>query len=618
MVQILVVEDSPTQAELLKDMLEHRQYGVTVVPDGKAALDTLQQEMPHIIISDIVMPQLDGYRFCRQIKQSKQFGHIPVILLTALNQSHDVIRGLQCGADNFITKPFNETFLLSRIDYILANQELRNRPSEGQTFEVSFDGAAYHIDANRYQTLDFLLTTYEDAVHKKCELEALNEEIVKTKLALEKANRKLYERVQTQSLHLRASQSNYRMLLENNADAIVVVDPENRVLYNNAAADELFGCTNQELLGATFPFKVELDIFQELNIKRPTGETIVAEMRAEMTFWQGQNCFLASLRDITQRKQMEESLELALAQLKTAQTRIIQQERLRALGQMASGMVHDFNNALLPIIGFSDLLLTQPHIMDETQKLRECLEFIRTAGRDAADMVGRLQNFYRRRDRNELPARSDLNQIVEESIALTRPKWKDQAQLAGRFIQIVTELNETPPVVGTSQEIREILTNLIFNAVDAIAQHGVISISTRHNGDGVTLRITDNGEGMPETVRCCCLEPFFSTKGKQGTGLGLSMVYGIVQRCEGTLNIESTPGQGTTIDVCLPAYNSTTKATPKIETRTIVRGLDILLADDEQMVRNLIKEYLTLDGHNSPQLMARMHWANFKQANLIC
>ncbi len=164
--QILVVEDSPTQAEELKYLLEVRGYKVFLAGNGKDALDVLARITPLLVISDIVMPEMNGYELCRRMKQDKGLRGIPVILLTALSDPRDVIKGLECGADNFLVKPYDENYLLSRMDYIIANRELRAHAKIDMGIEVIFSGQRYFISSERRQILDLLLSTYEAATHK--------------------------------------------------------------------------------------------------------------------------------------------------------------------------------------------------------------------------------------------------------------------------------------------------------------------------------------------------------------------------------------------------------------------------------------------------------------------
>lgn len=291
-------------------------------------------------------------------------------------------------------------------------------------------------------------------------------------------------------------------------------------------------------------------------------------------------------------------LQNALAELRNAQQQVIRQERLSALGQMASGVAHDFNNALVPILGFSELLKLSPGALADRERAMSYIDMIHTAAGDAAKVVSRLRQFYRKQEEGDVFDSLDVRKLLLQVITLTRPKWKDQMQAAGITIQFVPELDEVPPVRGDESALREVFTNLIFNAVDAMPKGGIITVRTRLDGNFAAVEIADSGTGMTEEVRKRCLEPFFTTKGERGTGLGLSMVFGIVQRHTGTVDIESAIGKGTTFILRLPLQRM---APPEAEaaacTSAPIRSLAILAVDDEPEVREFVSTMLTEDGH---------------------
>jgi CheY-like chemotaxis protein len=211
--------------------------------------------------------------------------------------------------------------------------------------------------------------------------------------------------------------------------------------------------------------------------------------------------------------------------------------------------------------------------------------------------VSRLREFYRPRLDADLAGIVDLNRLVEQSIKLSQPKWKDQALSNGIAIEIKTELDSVSPVAGHESELREVLTNLVFNAVDAMPKSGSITLRTKADGDHVRLEVSDTGTGMTEDVRRRCLEPFFSTKGEKGSGLGLAMVYGIIKRLRGTIEITSALGAGTTFSIRLPI-----QAEPAASARQEGQGLEgvrlqILVVDDDPLVGRVTGEYLRVAGH---------------------
>ena len=292
-------------------------------------------------------------------------------------------------------------------------------------------------------------------------------------------------------------------------------------------------------------------------------------------------------------------LEKALAELKGTQKQVVHHERLAALGEMAGGIAHDFNNSLCAIVGFTEVLLHRVERGLTKEQATGPLTTILTAAEDASQIVHRLREFYRPSAGDERRLPVNINKLVEQSVALTSPKWKTQSIAAGKEILIETHLEEIPAISGNGAELREVLTNLIFNAVDAMPDGGTISISTRAEGGDVHLQLTDTGIGMTEEVRSRCLEPFFTTKGEHGTGLGLAMVFGVIQRHSGTIELESAPGVGTTFRfrfAALPLENYVT--TPLAEDQT-ERSLHILVVDDQPILSQLLCEYLQKDLHTA-------------------
>lgn len=312
-----------------------------------------------------------------------------------------------------------------------------------------------------------------------------------------------------------------------------------------------------------------------------------------------------SVENITRRQRAEQDLrkvnrelEKALHELKSTQKQVIQQERLSAIGQMASGIAHDFNNALTPILGFTDLLIENPAVLQNKDEAQRCLTMLRTAAQDATAVVHRLREFYRPLESNEEFPVIDLAKIVEQAVSLTEPKWRHQAQASGVTIDVATRLENVPLVAGEESALREVLTNLIFNAVDAMPDGGLITLETGTEGDEALIHVTDTGTGMTEAVRQRCLEPFFSTKGALGTGLGLSMVYGIIERHRGKLDIQSAPGKGTTFTVRMPlAAPASTQQSVSPESKKMGQALNVLVVDDEPRVREVLSAYLGCDGH---------------------
>lgn len=291
-------------------------------------------------------------------------------------------------------------------------------------------------------------------------------------------------------------------------------------------------------------------------------------------------------------------LEDALTELKETQQQAVQQERLRALGTMASGIAHDFNNALSPIMGYSELLATQPETLADTERAVELLKVINTAAEDAAETVNRMREFYRPHDQDEFSQPVLVQEAAKRALELTQPRWRDQAQGEGIDIRVETHLARTPLIRGNEADLREAVANLILNAADAMPEGGTLSLGTRAENQEVLIEVSDTGTGMTEETRLHCLEPFYTTKGERGTGLGLAGVYGTVQRHGAVLGIQSELGKGTTFAIRLPLEDDgQVRAVEQDAPLPPSRTLRVLVVEDEPEVSLLIQQQLRLDGH---------------------
>ena len=294
-------------------------------------------------------------------------------------------------------------------------------------------------------------------------------------------------------------------------------------------------------------------------------------------------------------------LEDTLHQLRSTQQQVIQHERLSALGSMAAGLAHDFNNSLSLILGYSELLLSELATTPYREQSDEYLGTVITAAQDAARMFGRLRSIYRQADHDQDWQTVDLNALVEQAATLTRPRWHGQALGQGVTIRLGTDLAPAlPALLADAAELREMLTNLIFNAVDALPAGGEITLRTRVGAgeDEVVLEVADTGVGMDEETRRRCLEPFFTTKGQKGTGLGLAMVYGTMQRHGGRIELESQLGRGTTFQFTLPLHPQPVADVPAaVAVPEVQRPWRILVVDDQPVFVNILRHYLSSDLH---------------------
>ncbi len=340
-----------------------------------------------------------------------------------------------------------------------------------------------------------------------------------------------------------------------------------------------------------------------LLVEGGTFGVLLVARRQPQSFSSGECEFLRQLSEqvalAAQQTQLYDSLQRAYDDLRQSEQVVMQQDRLRALGQMASGVAHDINNAVSPIMLYVGSLLESEKNL--SPKARGYLEAMERSIEDVAETIARLKDFSRQREAQATLASVRLNTLVKQVVDLTRARWSDMPQRQGFVIQMRTELAaDLPEIMGAESEIREALTNLVFNAVDAMPQGGTLTLRTRvpSSADEVWLEVADSGVGMDEETRKRCLEPFFTTKGERGTGLGLAMVFGMAQRHSAGLEIESEPGRGTTIRLrfCIPVSTLMSESqAPAIPLQPQPQYL--LVVDDDPLLLQSLRDILEADGH---------------------
>jgi signal transduction histidine kinase/ActR/RegA family two-component response regulator len=307
--------------------------------------------------------------------------------------------------------------------------------------------------------------------------------------------------------------------------------------------------------------------------------------------------FVSQMSISIENAQLFSDLKQTLQELRQAQDQIVQAEKLRAMGEMASGVAHDFNNVLAVVLGNIQLLLYQlDHLSPE--EIREGLKIIEQSSKDGAETVRRIQEFTGVRRDKEFVSLS-LNEVITEVVNITQPRWKDQTQKKGIQVGLAAQLGEIPLIMGNPSELREVLTNIIFNAVDAMPEGGKLTIATQPQAEGwVEVRIADTGIGMTEEVKKRIFDPFFTTKGVTNSGLGMSVSYGIIKRHGGEILIESELGKGTTFIIHLPTgYGEEETAVKEVTPIKESRQARILVIDDEDSVRDILSRMLKTKGH---------------------
>lgn len=294
-----------------------------------------------------------------------------------------------------------------------------------------------------------------------------------------------------------------------------------------------------------------------------------------------------------ENSRLYDELRAALRTVEESQQRVVQGERLRALGEMAGGVAHDFNNVLAIIVGRAEVILSET---DDAELQRQLNVIIKVA-LDAAQTVKRIQEFTRMRRARPFQA-VNVNELIEEVIEVTRSRWKDEAQAKGVRYEVVNEPGDVVAIAGDPSEIREALANILFNALDAMPDGGTITFRSGMDGTNVFCSMTDTGAGMTEEVRQRVFDPFFTTKGERGTGLGLSVVYGIVTRHGAEIDVQSRVGEGSTFTLRFPSADGPCEGVDGTGAPEFARTARILVIDDEQQVRDALRDLLVRDGHS--------------------
>lgn len=285
-------------------------------------------------------------------------------------------------------------------------------------------------------------------------------------------------------------------------------------------------------------------------------------------------------------------LKKEIATRERLEEEIIKVERLRALGEMSGGVAHDFNNILGAILGRTQLLLEKA----ENPNIRKNLQIIEKAAMDGAETVRGIQEFTRVRADSRLFTKMDINEIIDDVIEFTRTRWKNDAQVRGLNIKVYRDFGEIPLIMGDPSGLREVFTNLIINAIDALPNGGKVHIFSYSDGDKAVVTVSDNGVGMSTDVQKRIFEPFFTTKGKHGNGLGLSMCYGIISRHKGKILVKSREGEGSTFTIRIPINlpGGDQYSLPSSDAGVI--PAKILIIDDDEPMRSVLSDILVQSG----------------------
>jgi signal transduction histidine kinase/DNA-binding response OmpR family regulator len=577
-VRVLAVEDDRDHAELMRRVLERHQppFDVTVVHTAAACLEALEVRPYSVVLLDYSLPGMNGLEVLERIRQHGL--SVPVVMITGHGDERIAVKAMNAGGIDYVVKTSGYLTALPTV--------LRKALKQ---HELALENARLYAETQRRLHESEALLDLARSLTSTLEYGPLIEKIARgaarvcrmddcaVVLWADEAGAPSTEAFLTVGGR-RAREIPMFAELARRREPVVIDD----------TADPRTG-------GVVDPARLRTLLLLPLIRRDEVTGALVLANAGSAAITPGQIALgiaVASQAALAiDNARLYRDAQDALANLTAAQERLVRGETLRALGELASGAAHHLNNLLAVVVGRTELLLLKP----DAEPFRRQLEIIGRAANDGAEVVRRIQQFSRTK---QLDAREpvDFNELVREVIEMTRVRWRDTAQAQGVQIDVVYRAGDLPPVNCHPASIREVVTNLILNAVDALPAGGRITIRTWVEAGAVGLSVTDDGVGMSDEISRHALEPFFTTKGLKSMGLGLSVSYGIVERHGGDLSIESAAERGTAITVRLPLLGSG-RAAPRPQAPADARPLDILVVDDELDVRQALAELLQSEGH---------------------
>jgi PAS domain S-box-containing protein len=614
--RLLVVEDSATQAHQLRAILTAENMEVELAGDAEEALRLTTLIPFDLVIADIGLPGMSGIDLCQLLKRDLGKSDLPVMLMTSLSDPMNIVRGWECGADNFIPKPYDANQLVDRVRAMLEKSANRGIKAREAGVHAVFQGKNLTINSDKEQIVDLLIRTFEDIARTNRELQTSKAELTAAKRKVDEHALKLEELVRTEEARrtqaeqaLVESERRYRRLVEFSPDAIFI-NQANRIVFANkpflnlvkaATLDEVLGKPVLSFVHSDFHRKFRERVRQleagkpvplsEEKLMRLDGKAIDVEISASPLQDDGVMAVQMVCRDISDRKALE--------------AQFYQSQKMEAVGKLAGGIAHDFNNLLTVILGYSEFMLMQ---LQDGESMKDLVRDIHKAGERAAHLTNQLLAFSRKAVIE--PRTLDLNAIVVNMESMLK-------RLIGEDIGFSADLAESlDKIKADAGQIEQVIMNLAVNGRDAMPKGGKLEIQTRNvsldaaysamhpgvkPGKYVMLSLADTGCGMSAETKSRIFEPFFTTKGPgSGTGLGLATVYGIITQCGGHCEVDTELGKGTTFSIILPAVEANDVSSDSVHaTNALPVGAEtILLVEDEDEVRCITKLMLQRLGYS--------------------
>ncbi|HEX8131745.1 MAG TPA: PAS domain S-box protein [Pyrinomonadaceae bacterium] len=606
---VLIVNDSPDALALTSVVLQQAGYRVFAAADGLEGLEVARRELPALIISDVMMPHLDGIELCRRLREDARLSLTPILLISAQRKdTESALAGLQAGADDYLEAPFDPPRLVAQVARLLerarieahyrdiveqANDIIYTHDLEGRLTSLNAAGLLFSRHGQEEELTGqhvasvFGLEVGEEGVKEaikrlRCEGvrrdEALavnasgerrwlefNMSLICARdgvpMGVRGVARDVTSRKQIEE-QLRRSEERYRELVDNANDIVYTTDMEGRYTSLNRAGERASGYTREEVVGMNWKEIVApeyVSLVSEMLLRKLARQKSVTFYEVEMIAKSGRRIPLEVNSQIIYEDGQPvgvQGIARDITERKRAESllrarfeREAESEKMRSLGQLSAGVAHNFNNALAAVLGRTQLLLRS--VTDERH--RRSLEVIETATQDAAEIVRRIQTFARRAPSAQFNKVS-LAGLITDAVQLTRTSWEDDAYVHNLRYEVVfkNEAGADDHVEANATEVREVFVNLIFNALDAMPAGGRIELRETKRDAWLVVEVRDTGEGIPPEFQDRIFEPFFTTKGSQGSGLGLAVSYGIIKRHGGTIEVASAPGNGTSFILKFP------------------------------------------------------------------
>ena len=576
---ILVVDDHEENIYLLEAMFKAGGHAVSAVSNGREALEKLEECKFHLIISDILMPVMDGFELCRKVKADETLRSIPFIIYTATYTGpQDEAFAMKIGADHFIQKPCEPDVFMKAVEDVMA------KVKQG-------DGGFAPEPMKEEETLKL----YSERLVRKLEQKMLQ------------AEQEIRKRKEVEET-LKESEEKLRWITASAQDAIIMTDHQGRVSFWNEAAERIFQYSEEEIMGKGLHAVLAPDAFHEtirkgfsrfmetgqgpyldkiaeLAAKKKDGTEFPVELALSRATIHGKWHAIGIIRDITYRKRAE-------AEQKALEKKLEQSQRMEAIGTLAGGIAHDFNNLLTAILGYTELSLEG---IEKGSAIENHLHEVYAAGKRARDLVNQILAVAREANEEVKPTRMDV--LVKEVLQLIRAGIPST-------IEIQKTIESASLVMGNETRIHQILMNLCTNAAHAMQDTGgLLHVGLKDvviekvfpvpkfelkPGNYVEITVSDTGPGIHPDIIGSIFEPYFTTKAPgEGTGMGLSVVHGIVESYGGKITVSSRPGKGAVFKVYLPVTRRM-KADHDYGAEALPVGTErILLLDDEAAIARM-------------------------------